>query len=181
MEAQAAGSRLEGVPVSAIYASPLERARETAKAIAGEVGKAVRIDRDLIECDFGDWTGEELAKLSKLPEWETVQRFPSGFRFPAGESFLEMQARIAGAADRYRSKHPGEIVVAVSHADCIKAAIASALGTPLDLFQRIVIGTCSTSVVAYGAAGPMVLAVNSYGPIKRLIPAAPGRAHEKGR
>ena len=51
----------------------------------------------------------------------------------------------------------------VSHADPIKAAVAHALGTHLDLFQRIVISTCSISVIVYGTGGPAVLAVNSTG------------------
>jgi probable phosphoglycerate mutase len=170
-EAAETGQRFEGVPVAAVYASPLERARETAAPIAAQTERRVVIDRGLVECDFGEWTGAELSKLAKLPEWKTVQRFPSGFRFPGGESFVEMQARLVAVTDRYRAEHGGEIVVAVSHADCIKAVVASALGIPLDLFQRIIIGTCSTSIVAYRAEGPMVLAVNSYAAVNRFVPA----------
>jgi probable phosphoglycerate mutase len=85
---------------------------------------------------------------------------------------VELQSRLVEASDRLRAKHPGEVIVAVSHADCIKAVLASALGVPLDLFQRIMVGTCSTSVVAYGATGPMVLAMNSYAPMDRLLPSA---------
>ncbi len=106
----------------------------------------VRIDKGLLEADFGDWTGRELKALFKQPEWQTVQRYPSGFRFPGGESFAEMQTRITGALDRIVARHPGGCVVAVSHADPIKAAVAQALGTHLDLFQRIVISPCSVTV-----------------------------------
>ena len=53
--------------------------------------------------------------------------------------------------------------MAVSHADPIKAAVAHAMGTHLDLFQRIVISTCSVTAIAYGDGGPMVLTVNSTG------------------
>ena len=150
--------------VAAVYASPLERTRETAAPIAKALGLRVRRDQGLLECDFGEWTGAELKELSKLPEWQTVQRYPSGFRFPGGESFTEMQTRIGGA-DRRRScaAHPGETIVAVSHADPIKAAVAHALGTHLDLFQRIVVSPCSVTAILYGADGPVVLAVNSTG------------------
>jgi probable phosphomutase (TIGR03848 family) len=172
-EALDTASRFAGVPVAALYASPLERARETAGPIAEQTGLDVVIDRGLVECDFGEWTGAELGRLAKLPEWRAVQRYPSGWRFPGGESFVELEARLAETVDRYRSKHPAEVIVAVSHADCIKAALASALGVPLDLFQRIVVGTCSTSVVAYSAGGPMVLAMNSYAPMAKLLPTTP--------
>jgi broad specificity phosphatase PhoE len=89
-----------------------------------------------------------------------VQRYPSGFRFPNGESFHEMQVRITGAVRDLVARHPGGVIVAVSHADPIKAAVADALGTHLDLFQRIVISPCSVTAVAYGARGPAVLTVN---------------------
>jgi broad specificity phosphatase PhoE len=73
--------------------------------------------------------------------------------------------------DRLRGVHPGGVVVIVSHADPIKAAVAQAMGTHLDLFQRIVISTCSVSAVAYGTTGPVVLTVNSTGgSLKELRP-----------
>lgn len=155
--------------VAAIYASPLERTQETAAPIAKALGLRVRRNQGLLEADFGSWTGAELKKLYKLPEWRTVQRNPSGFRFPGGESFTEMQTRICGAIDKLRIAHPGETVVAVSHADPIKAAVAHAMGTHLDLFQRIVVSPCSVSAVLYGVDGPVVLAVNSTGDLSALV------------
>ena len=149
--------------VDALYTSPLERARETAAPIAKARGLRPHVERGLLECDFGEWTGAELRKLMKKPEWQTVQRAPSSFRFPGGESFSEMQHRIVSTLDRLRAAHPGGTIVCVSHADPIKAAVANALGTHLDLFQRIVISTCAVSVIAWSPGGPAVLAVNSTG------------------
>ena len=163
-QAERAAERLSVLPrVDAVYASPLERARETAAPIGRALKQRVRIDKGLLECDFGDWTGAELASLMKLPEWTTVQRAPSTFTFPNGESFTQMQTRIVGALDALRRRHPGGTIVCVSHADPIKAAVAHAMGTHLDLFQRIVISTCSISAVAYSGHGPVVLTVNSTG------------------
>jgi probable phosphoglycerate mutase len=163
-QAAAAAERLAELPrVDAVYASPLERARETAAPIATARQLKVTAERGLLECDFGDWTGAELKQLMKLPEWRTVQSYPSGFRFPGGESFVEMQDRMVGTVQKLVVKHPGGVVVCVSHADPIKAAVAHALGTHLDLFQRIVISTCSITAVAYGTGTPIVLTVNSTG------------------
>jgi probable phosphoglycerate mutase len=163
-QAEAVAQRIsELARVDGIYASPLERARETAAPIARARNERVRVDRGLLECDFGQWTGAELKALMKLPEWRTVQRFPSGFRFPGGESFTEMQIRMVNTIERLVTRHKGGVVVAVSHADPIKAAVAHALGTHLDLFQRIVISTCSITGIAYGDTGPAVLTVNSTG------------------
>ncbi len=97
----------------------------------------------------------------KTDEWKAIQQHPSGFHFPGGESFTEMQTRITSAIDRIVARHRGHIIVAVSHADPIKAAVAHALGTPLDLFQRIMIGTASISAIAYRPSGVAVLTVNS--------------------
>jgi probable phosphomutase (TIGR03848 family) len=171
-QAQIAADRIAELKrVDAVYSSPLERAKETAAPIATGRGLRTRIDRGLFECDFGDWTGAELKKLMKLPEWQTVQKAPSMFRFPNGESFIEMQTRMVSALDRLRGEHPGGTIVCVSHADTIKAAVAHALGTHIDLFQRIVISPASVTAITWGPGGPAVLAVNSTGrPLTDLQP-----------
>lgn len=171
-QAEAAGARI-GVlnKVKAVYASPMERTQETAAPIAKACGLRVRTHKGLIEADFGTWTGKNLSALRKLPEWKTVQNYPSGFRFPKGESFPEMQTRMTGAIADLVAKHPGETIVAVSHADTIKAAVADAAGTPLDLFQRIVVSPCSVSAIMYTPNGPIVLSVNSTGDdLSTLVP-----------
>jgi probable phosphoglycerate mutase len=64
--------------------------------------------------------------------------------------------------------HPGETIVAVSHADPIKAIVAGAAGVPLDLMQRLVISPCSVSALLFGAGGPAILCVNSTGSLSEL-------------
>ncbi len=171
-QAAAAGTRIAALKkVAAVYASPMERARETAAPIARARRLRVRTERGLNECDFGEWTGAELKELRKRPEWQAVQRYPSGFRFPGGESFPEMSTRMVSTVEALCHRHRGETVVAVSHADPIKAAVAAAMGTHLDLFQRIVISPCSVTAIAYSTTGPVVLAVNSTGDdLSRLVP-----------
>lgn len=163
-QATVAAGRLAGIgPIAAVYSSPLERTRETAAPIAKSLGRRVRIERGLLECDFGTWTGQKLASLMKLPEWRTVQSTPSAFRFPGGESFVEMQSRMIATVERLVQRHPGERIVVVSHADPIKALVAHASGTHLDHFQRIVISPCSITPILFGVDRPTVLAVNSTG------------------
>jgi len=169
-QAEAAAERIGALgrrPV-AVYASPLERTRQTAAPIARALGLRVRTERGLLECDVGDWTGRRLKTLAAKPEWAAVQRWPSGFRFPGGESFAEMSARANEAVLRLAAAHPGQTVVAVSHADPIRAVVASAAGTPLDLFQRFVVAPCSVSAVLYGPHGTNVLCVNSTGTLAEL-------------
>ncbi|MGH9099706.1 MAG: histidine phosphatase family protein, partial [Acidimicrobiales bacterium] len=144
-----------------VYASPLERARETAAPLARALGVRVRTERGLLELDIGDWTGVSLKRAALRREWGAVQRWPSGFAFPGGESFTELVARTQDAIGRLVRAHPGQAIVALSHADPIRAIVASAAGVPLDLFQRITISTCSISAVRYGLEGPRVICVNA--------------------
>ncbi len=155
---------------AAIYASPLERARETAGPLAAALKLKVVVDRGLTECNFGDWTGKRLATLAKRREWATVQHSPSTFRFPGGESFSEMQARVWEAVSTIASRHKHRTVIVVSHADPIKSAITYAQGVPLDLFQRTVISPCSLSAVTFSGGTPIVLCVNNTGTLAELRP-----------
>jgi len=161
-QAEAAAQRIATLkkPPVAVYASPLERAMETAKPIAARLGLRVRVERGLLECDFGAWTGAKLATLRRRREWRSVESFPSSFRFPDGESFVEMQARMVSTLDRLADRHRGKTFVAVSHADPIKAAVASTAGIPLDLFQRLVVSPCSITALVRGESGSYVLSVN---------------------
>jgi probable phosphoglycerate mutase len=168
-QAAAVAERLAALKrVDAVYSSPLERARETAAPIAKARGLRVRTDKGLLEADVGDWTGMELKKAARLKEWKVVQRHPSAFRFPGGESLAEMQVRMTSALARLCAAHPGGTIVAVSHADPIKAATIDALGAHLDTYQRLVISTCSVTAILYADVTPAVLSVNWTGALAGL-------------
>ena len=154
----------------ALYVSPLERARETAAPIARALRLRAQVERGLLECDFGTWTGKRLSLLAKKPEWRAVQHSPSTFRFPEGESFTEMQLRMWTTLEKLAKRHRNRTIVVVSHADPIKAAVTYAQGVPLDLFQRTVISTCSISAIAFTTTTPIVLSVNNTGSLKDLMP-----------
>ncbi len=171
-QASAAAERIAALTKapSAVYASPLERTRETAAPIARALGLRVRTVPGLVEADVGDWTEKPLSRLYRAREWPTVQRWPGGFRFPGGESFAEMSVRSMDAVLGLVAEHPGQTIVAVSHADPIKAIVAAAAGVPLDLMQRLVVSPCSISAILVTAGGPVVLCVNSTGSLEELAP-----------
>ena len=78
--------------------------------------------------------------------------------------------------------HPGELVVVVSHADPIKAAIAHYTGVHLDLFQRIVVSPASVTVFELRPHGAAMLKCNDTGSLDELLPpAAEGRAGRRRR
>jgi probable phosphomutase (TIGR03848 family) len=161
LQAERAARRLARLPVSAVYASPLERTRETAAPVARSHGLRVRIERGILEVDYGDWTDRPLARLRGLGLWRTVQQAPSRVTFPGGESIRAAQQRAVEATERIAAAHPGETVVLVSHADIIKAVLAHHLGMGLDLFQRLVISPASSSVIILpDGAAPAVVSIN---------------------
>lgn len=154
--------RLAELELTGLYASPLERTWETAQATARLTGLPVVEEAGLLELDVGEWTGAELEDLARTPEWVTVQNEPAAFRFPGGESFTAMQERMVATLERVRERCEGGIAVCFSHADPIRAALAHALGTPLNRFQRLSVGPCSVSAIAYpDGRDPVVLTVNS--------------------
>jgi probable phosphomutase (TIGR03848 family) len=156
---------------TAIYASPMERTRETAAPIARALGLRVRTNAGLLDCAVGEWEGKSLKTLAKKPEWRRVYTWPSGFRFPGGESLAEMQQRVLATVLSLVEAHPGERIVVVSHADPILLLLSSVAGVPLDMFQRLTISPASVSAVAFGALSPSVLCINSTGELAELAPA----------
>jgi len=182
-QALAVGDRLSGVPLVRVVTSPLERCVQTARAVVAaqkQAGRTPRysLDRRLIECDYGDWTGQPIAKLAKDPLWPIVQAQPSAVTFPGGESMAAIAARASQAAraidaDVTAEHGPDAVWVACSHGDVIKAIVADALGQHLDLFQRIVVDPASITAIRYTPARPYVLALNASGEdLSRFAPPA---------
>lgn len=188
-QAVRAGERLAGVPLAGIVSSPLERCRQTAKAIVAARPEPLRIatDRGLTECDYGAWQGRALKDLAKEKLWSLVQTQPSAAVFPDGESMSAMQARAVAAVRRHdaalEAEHgPGAVWVAVSHGDIIKSVLADALGMHLDLFQRLHVDPASISVIRYTGTRPYVLSTNTHaGDLSWLAPARTGKPGRRPR
>src|SRR3989442_5037650 len=98
----------------------------------------------------------------------TVQRAQSRARFRGGESLAEMQPRMVTALEAVVAQHPGELVLVVSHADPIKAAIAHYTGVHLDFFQRIVVSPASVTVFELTAHGAAMVKCNDTGSLDEL-------------
>ncbi|MBS3940601.1 MAG: MSMEG_4193 family putative phosphomutase [Actinobacteria bacterium] len=160
-QAERTAQMLAGLPVAAVYASPLERTQDTARIVAKPHGLRVRTRRDIGEVDYGGWTDKPLGQLRKRSLWPVIQHTPSRVTFPGGESIRGMQSRAVEAVESLAAEHAGETVVAVSHADVIKAVLAHFLGMPLDTFQRLLVSPASASVLHLASdAPPMLLGIN---------------------
>jgi probable phosphomutase (TIGR03848 family) len=162
-EAAALAERLRTTGLAAIYASPLERTRETAGAIAAQSGLAVTIAPEFIEVEFGEWTGRSFESLAGDRGWQRYNAFRGDSRPPGGESLLEVQARALAGVEALCARHPGQRIAIVSHGDVLKSILMHAAGIPLDFVQRIEIAPASVSVVTVNEWEPKLLCLNHTG------------------
>jgi probable phosphoglycerate mutase len=165
-EAEAAAQRLAGAGIAAIYASPMERTRETGEIVARHLSLPVNVCDDLAELDFGEWTGLTFDEVRKDPHWPLWATHRSISCIPGGETMRAVQRRVVEAIMEMRAAHPDEHVVVVSHGDVIRAALVFALGMPLDFYGRIEVATASLSTVRIDGNGIRVIAIN-----ERVAPA----------
>ncbi len=163
-QATALAERLAALPIKAVYSSPLERATETARAVAGPHELEVVVREALLETDVGEWQGRSLKELARLKEWKALQRTPSRMRFPGGESVPETQFRMCREIEAVCVRHDAkDTIVCVSHGDPIRLAVAHYVGLPLDLFQRLDVVPASVTAVSLGENGIRLLALNWQG------------------
>lgn len=162
-QAEALAERLAGLPIAALYSSPLERARATAAPLARRLGQEVRIEDGLNEIDIGAWTGRRFTELHDDPLWQRFNRFRSGTRAPGGELMSEVQARMATTLERLHARHPDDYVAVVSHADPLRAVLLHYAGMPLDFFLRLEISPTSVSVLDLHDHGAVILRLNDSG------------------
>jgi probable phosphoglycerate mutase len=165
-QSEALVTRLGALKIAAIKISPLERCAETinpwwvATGKPNNRGVEVEVDPNLIEVDYGSWSGKKLSQLSRNSMWKTVQNNPSAMYFPSGESLAVMQTRaMKSVHDALRVRRKGSIVL-VSHGDVIKSIVASALGMHLDDFQRIVIDPASVTILDFSQSKPRLTLMN---------------------
>ncbi|SMF87308.1 Histidine phosphatase superfamily (branch 1) [Azospirillum oryzae] len=163
-EADSLAESLSSQRLTAVLSSPLERAIETATPIAERQGLPLTIEPALNELDLGAWSGKRFEELRGDPAWDLWNRARShGRPTPGespGESMPEAQIRIAALLDRLRRAHPGGTLALVSHGDLIKAALAHAMGLPLDFHGRFEISPASRSVLIAGDWGLKVHSIN---------------------
>jgi probable phosphoglycerate mutase len=150
--------------IAAIYASPLQRTRETAEILGGRLALPVALHDDLLEVDFGEWTGQTFDEVRRDPRWPVWATHRSLARIPGGETIRQVQRRIVEVLLELRERHPEDAVLLVSHGDVIRAALVFALGMPLDFLGRIEVATASLSTVRIDDGGIRVLAVNRLPP-----------------
>lgn len=165
-QAAALVQRLDGMPVDAIYCSPQPRTQETVHGLAEQRGLPVAIEAAFDEIDFGDWTGrtfdEVRAQHALWTHW--VERRASA-QPPGGERFAGVATRAMAGLRRLLARHAGQHVLVVSHADVLKAMVATALGLSLDHLERFDMAPASVSILGMGDDWAQLKLLNATGSV----------------
>ena len=181
-QSQQLSERLGNFAVAQLRVSPMERCFETISPWLNDVVLKNSpdfepiIDPSLNEVDYGHWSGKKLISLARKKEWRTVQESPSRMYFPGGEGIAQMQSRAMSVVHELAKLPDSKTAVIVSHGDVIKSIVASALGTHLDEFQRIIIDPASVSVLDYSGVKPRVLLLNDTRAVVTDLLQAPKRS-----
>jgi broad specificity phosphatase PhoE len=160
-QAQCLAGRFKNMTLEAIYSSPLERAQQTATALAEGMKLDVKTCDAANEINFGEWTGKTFDELSSDERWRNFNIHRSLTIVPGGESFLEVQNRIVKELETLALQHGESQVAIISHADVIRAAVAYFSAIPIDLVERFEIAPCSVSVLALDKEGASLITVNN--------------------
>ncbi len=159
-EIASVADRLAGENIAALYSSPLQRTKETAEILSARLGLPIGYREDVIELDFGEWTGLTFDQVRADRRWEPWQKHRSIAAVPGGESMRQVQGRIVNALCDLRRTHSDGTVAIVSHGDVIRAALLFALGMPLDSYSRIEVALASISTIRIDDAGIRVPTLN---------------------
>ncbi len=140
-QARIVAGRLRSYPIRAIYSSDLLRAFETAQ-IAGQTLELTPIpDPALRESDIGAWTGLTWDEITaRYPNEVAAMYAGQEVRRGGGESYGELQARLAAAAEGIAARHAGQTVLLVSHGAALRSLVAHVLDASLAQMHRIAIG-----------------------------------------
>lgn len=151
-QAERVGAALAGEPVVAIYSSPLQRALDTAGAIAERHELAVQVDQGLVEMDIGETEGLAFAELrARFPELLRIWTSADGpsQAMPNGERLVDVEGRGWGFVQALMARHPEDAVVAVSHNFVILCILSRVMGLALSDFRRLRHAVAAISVVDF--------------------------------
>ncbi|MDB5641714.1 MAG: phosphoglycerate mutase protein [Hyphomicrobiales bacterium] len=163
-QARRLAQRLKRERIDIIHASPVQRTRETAQAIADVAQREVEIAPALEEIDFGAWSGRTFEDLNGDEHWRRWNAARSITATPAGETMLGLQQRVYAHLLTTVRDHPESQIVMVSHADPIRAALAVVLGVSLDRLPSFDIAPASISIIDFDPWGATVRLVNEQTP-----------------
>jgi alpha-ribazole phosphatase len=158
--------RLGAEPIEAVYASDLQRARQSAAPLAAARGVAPALVPALREVAMGRWEGLTLAEIRErdpgpLAAWLADV---ATSRFPGGENLGELRQRVVGALDGILTRHTGRRVAVVAHGGTNRVILAEALGLPLGHVMRLGQDYAAWSLIEFRRSGAVLHTMNQPAP-----------------
>jgi len=147
-QAEKAAKFLEDMNISAIYSSPIERARHTAEIVGKHNSLDVIIDDRLIELDMGKFTGVPYDEIFST-HGNVFMKFYNGeleIAHNGVETFAEVKKRILGIVDHVIEKHPDQNIVFVTHMDPIKAMLSTVVDLTAENLFELIIANASLNI-----------------------------------
>jgi len=147
-QAEKAAKFLEDMDISAIYSSPIERARHTAEIVGKHNSLDVVIDDRLIELDMGKFTGVPYDEIFTT-HGNVFMKFYNGeleIAHNGVETFSEVKKRILGIVDHVIENHPDQNVVLVTHMDPIKAMLSTVVDLTAENLFELIIANASLNI-----------------------------------
>jgi probable phosphoglycerate mutase len=161
--AEALGARYGSEGFAAIYASPMQRTRATADAIARRANVPVTIDERLREIAYGEWEARAESDVAR----DDGERFhawaahPAYVAPPGGETAIAIAARALAALDEVRARHRDGKILVVSHKATLRVLLCALLGIDVDLFRaRLAQRVAAVSIIEFRSTGPLLQLLN---------------------
>ncbi len=149
-QAEALAQQLAGERIDALYASDLDRARETAEILALRLDLPVVLDPDLRERNFGSWEGRTVAELEEESPGAWARWRDGNEGEGDVEDHVALAGRIRNAISRLAAAHPGGRILLVTHGGAMRVILMDADGVPYpegrQVFGRI--ANCDLSRIA---------------------------------
>jgi phosphoserine phosphatase len=175
-QAEAAARALSTHAITAVYASPLERARTSAEIIAKPHRLDVGIEPAFREMSFGAWEG--------LTRDEVMARFPSAFTLwcdrperlteHGGEPLATVAGRVREALGILQTRHEGATVVLVTHGVVIRLIVLEALGLSPERLWTLDASPAGITELEFAPGWVTVHRMNTLAHLDGVAPATPG-------
>lgn len=161
--AQLLARTLDRIPLTAVYASPSQRAVETAAPLAAVHALTPIVDEGLREIDFGDFEGQNYEEIERShPElYRQWMETPTLVQFPGGESYTTLRVRALAAMEAIRARHLGETAAVVSHGGVLRTMLADCLSMPDEAIFRLDQSYGAISIIDWIDSVPLVRLLNA--------------------
>lgn len=159
---------LQSLPLEAVYASPMQRVRQTLEPCNGHLAVAPIFDEALREFDFGRWTGlhfREVREQFDADPWDWLEWIERG-RIPDGETGEQIRARLEPWLREKLARHEGQTVAVFAHGGVIRQLLASLLEMPLSRMALFDVDYASVAAVDAGGGRQPEVQLANYTPWK---------------